>query len=424
MKRGVDRCVTNGGRALAVGAALSLSAILSAPTARAQQNPPPLAIDKVYENPQGWTVGQNNAGGCLAAASYKDGTTVWIGFDRNGRTVLAFTNAAWRGVTLGETYSLQMRARGQGNWRGSFTGFERRGERGFIATGLKPEFLRDFANAGGIWVYLGEREMARLSLIGSRAALNSTIDCQKIDAVARAPSSPSSPAAPAPATGAAAAAGREPLKPREERGGSSSGTGFFVSNEGHVLTNNHVIKDCRTYEVGLAGGPRTSASVVARDTTNDLALLRTTLKPEAVPAFSLRPRIGESVYAYGFPLVGVLSTSGNFTIGNVTATAGLGDDTRHLQISTPVQVGNSGGPLLDQFGNVAGVVVSKLNVLAAAKVTGDIVQNVNFAIKSAIASNFLDANGVTPNENRRAQTLDPATIAETARAFTVLVTCR
>ncbi|MFZ9502108.1 MAG: S1C family serine protease [Beijerinckiaceae bacterium] len=402
------------------GALFACAAFLAAAGAQAQALPP-LAIDKVYERPSGWVVGQNDAGGCLAAASYKDGTSVWIGFDRAGRSVLAFTNEAWSGVRIGESYTLQMRARGQGNWRGSFVGFERRGERGFIATGLKSEFLRDFANAGGIWVYLGEREMARLSLSGSRAALNSTIDCQKIDAVARAPAAPQAPAPGAQASAAPPA--REPLKPqREER--SSSGTGFFVSQNGHVLTNDHVVKECRVYEVGLAGGPRTSATLVARDTTNDLALLRTNLKPEAVPAFSLRPRIGESVYAYGFPLVGVLSTSGNFTIGNVTATAGLGDDTRHLQISTPVQVGNSGGPLLDQFGNVAGVVVSKLNVLAAAKVTGDIVQNVNFAIKSAIATNFLDANGVSPNENRRAQPLDPATIAEGARAFTVLVTCK
>ena len=78
------------------------------PAKLGQIDPPPLAIDKVYESPQGWTVGQNNAGGCLAAASYKDGTTVWIGFDRDGRTVLAFTNAAWRGVTLGDRKSTRL----------------------------------------------------------------------------------------------------------------------------------------------------------------------------------------------------------------------------------------------------------------------------------------------------------------------------
>jgi hypothetical protein len=56
--------------------------------------------------------------------------------------------------------------------------------------------------------------------------------------------------------------------------------------------------------------------------------------------------------------------------GNVTAVAGLGDDTRILQISAPVQPGNSGGPLLDYSGNVVGVVESKLNAITVATVTG------------------------------------------------------
>ncbi|MGI8568125.1 MAG: S1 family peptidase, partial [Methylocella sp.] len=69
------------------------------------------------------------------------------------------------------------------------------------------------------------------------------------------------------------------------------------------------------------------------------------------------------VAAFGFPLAGLLATSGNFTLGNVTAVAGLGDDTRILQISAPVQPGSSGGPLLDYSGNVVGVVEGKLNAI-------------------------------------------------------------
>ena len=60
---------------------------------------------------------------------------------------------------------------------------------------------------------------------------------------------------------------------------------------------------------------------------------------------------------------------------------GLLDDISQLQISAPIQPGNSGGPLLDEYGNVAGVVVAKLRALAVAKATGDIPQNVNFAVK-------------------------------------------
>src|ERR1700730_17779896 len=68
--------------------------------------------------------------------------------------------------------------------------------------------------------------------------------------------------------------------------------------------------------------------------------------------------LGERVALFGFPLAGLLATSGNFTLGNVTAVAGLGDDTRIIQISASVQPGNSGGPLLDYSGNVVGVVES------------------------------------------------------------------
>jgi serine protease Do len=85
----------------------------------------------------------------------------------------------------------------------------------------------------------------------------------------------------------------------------------------------------------------------------------------------------------------LLATSGNFTLGNVTAVAGLGDDTRILQISAPVQPGNSGGPLLDYSGNVVGVIEGKLNAITVFTLTNDLAQNVNFAIKANVVTNFL-----------------------------------
>ncbi len=81
------------------------------------------------------------------------------------------------------------------------------------------------------------------------------------------------------------------------------------------------------------------------------------------------------------------------TVGNVSAVAGLGDDTRYLQISAPIQPGNSGGPVLDENGNVVGVVVSKLNVLKVASAINDVPQNVNFAIKASVLNNFFGSDG-------------------------------
>ena len=106
----------------------------------------------------------------------------------------------------------------------------------------------------------------------------------------------------------------------------SSGTGFFVSDEGDVLTNYHVIKDCTEIGVFMGQMKPVDAREIARDNTNDLALLSTGLRPPRVAAPRLGLRLGETVAAFGYPYADILATSGNFTEGNVTAVAGMHDD--------------------------------------------------------------------------------------------------
>jgi serine protease Do len=119
-----------------------------------------------------------------------------------------------------------------------------------------------------------------------------------------------------------------------------------------------------------------------------------------------------------------LSSGGNFTLGNVTSLAGLGDDTRVLQTSAPIQPGNSGGPLLDMTGSVVGVVEYQLNAIKMIEVASNVPQNVNFAIRTAIITNFLAIKGVSPSLAERGQkALEPADVAEIARGFTVQVSC-
>jgi len=101
----------------------------------------------------------------------------------------------------------------------------------------------------------------------------------------------------------------------------------------------------------------------------------------------------------------------------------MGDDTRFLQISAPVQPGNSGGPIIDKFGNVIGVVVAKLDALKLAALTKDIPQNVNFAIKSNITLNFLESNNLAANTSVKSRELPAEAIAELANLFTVRITC-
>jgi serine protease Do len=156
------------------------------------------------------------------------------------------------------------------------------------------------------------------------------------------------------------------------------GTAFFVSTNGQALTNAHVVEGCEEVHVDLEGRPG-AARVVARDEKNDLALLATDLHPVQGANWRLSVRQGEDIVVYGFPLTGVLASGGNVVTGNVSALAGIGNDSRFLQISAPIQPGNSGGPLFDRNGNVVGIVVAKLNALGIASATGDIPQNVNFA---------------------------------------------
>lgn len=135
-------------------------------------------------------------------------------------------------------------------------------------------------------------------------------------------------------------------------------------------------------------------------------------------------RLGEDIAVFGFPLRGILASSGNFTRGTITAMAGLADDTRYFQISAPVQPGNSGGPLVDRNGNVVGIVVSKINALKLASITDDIAQNVNFAVKASIVESFLQASGVQFSSDPAHQELAPEDLAAKAQSISVPIECR
>ena len=217
---------------------------------------------------------------------------------------------------------------------------------------------------------------------------------------------------------AAAARQKEPAEP------VGSGSGFLVSGDGEIVTNHHVVDGCARVSVGRAGTSH-DATVRAVDAAADLALLKAPPDTGEAATFSESPRasLGEAVTVAGYPLHGLLSREFNVTSGNVSALAGPGDDAKRLQITAPVQQGNSGGPLLDGAGNVIGVVVSKLDAVRAAKLTGDIPQNVNFAIKGALVRGFLDIHGVAYRRRPSDAKLAPERLAELARGFTVAVHC-
>jgi hypothetical protein len=202
-----------------------------------------------------------------------------------------------------------------------------------------------------------------------------------------------------------------------------TGSGFAVSDATHIVTNAHVVEQCRSVRV-LLGTRAEPARVLAADAQADLALLQANL---AMPRLALRGapalRLGESVIAFGFPLTGSLSQEGNVTTGNVSALAGLRDDPAYLQMTAPVQPGNSGGPLLDDAGNVIGVITAKLDAVAMAKRTGDIPQNVNFAVKASVLEDFLQRHKVVYAKQVTDRRLSVADVAEAAKAASVRIEC-
>jgi S1-C subfamily serine protease len=170
-------------------------------------------------------------------------------------------------------------------------------------------------------------------------------------------------------------------------------------------------------------------TVIAANANTDLALLwvranagqtySTTLARLASGTVSL----GERVTAYGYPLSGTLASSGTFSTGTLSATAGFRDDPTRLQFSAPIQPGNSGGALLDERGRLIGIVQAQLNPIGQGR---DIVipQNVNFAVKAAALVQLLEANGykILPGSSTD-PVLDAKALAGVAQEMTGQVLC-
>ena len=197
-----------------------------------------------------------------------------------------------------------------------------------------------------------------------------------------------------------------------------NGTGFFIGADGYVITNAHVVDGCDEPQVVCGLAEPAVAQVLARDAKNDLAMLKVDFAPCHVAALRTGVKVGEEIAAFGYPLQGTLSAGGNFTVGNISALAGMQGDSRHLQITAPVQPGNSGGPVVDRAGNVIGVVVSGLGMHSKGAA-----QNVNFAINMNVLTAFLDSHGVSYATEASEHPLRNVELAEKVQSMSVLILC-
>ena len=178
----------------------------------------------------------------------------------------------------------------------------------------------------------------------------------------------------------------------------SVGTGFFISDTGLIITAYHVVENAKAIEITTSSGLKIPAQYVRGSKPNDVALLQipATSRPVEsrpwIPFVSSRSvDIGTDVFTMGFPMEGVLGRQIKFTDGSISSMSGISDDQSRMQITVPIQPGNSGGPVVTEEGFVIGVVTSTAAVIPFMRETGALPQNVNWAIKSDYAMLLLDA---------------------------------
>lgn len=206
---------------------------------------------------------------------------------------------------------------------------------------------------------------------------------------------------------------------------SGTGTLFFVSSTGMAVTNHHVVGGCGELRIEGRDG---IAKVVIEDKVNDLALVQISGEVKASAPINANPgklRQGEDIVVFGFPLNAVLSSGGNLTPGVVSALTGLGNNTNQIQITAPIQPGSSGSPVLNKKGEVIGVVAMKLSDSKLVKATGQVGQNVNFAVNGQTLKTFLDTHKVdyTNGASFFAREKSMADLADEAKKWTGVIEC-
>lgn len=202
--------------------------------------------------------------------------------------------------------------------------------------------------------------------------------------------------------GAAAASVAPPLA----AGPRWSGSGFAVARN-IIVTNHHVVRGCGRVQV-VQGDANYEARVLASDRASDLAALEVAEGGLLPLSLADGPReLGESVTVLGYPLANVLGAELRVATGIVSGLSGVAGDRRMLQISAPVQPGNSGGPVLDERGQVAAVVVTRMDLRMNT-------ENVSFAVRAPVLRDFLARHAV-PVSTAPATRKPPLTVAQAVR---------
>jgi S1-C subfamily serine protease len=177
-------------------------------------------------------------------------------------------------------------------------------------------------------------------------------------------------------------------KKKEEKSTGGSGSAFFVSNTGYLITNYHVIETCSSNSKIYYKNKELDAELIAKDQYLDLALLQAETKNNKFISISNKPpRKLQRIIAAGYPFGKYLSDDMKFTSGIVSSLKGYADDSTRLQIDAALNPGNSGGPIVDER-------TGELVAVAVAGLRKDVTEAVNFGIKAGSVKNFLESNQI------------------------------
>lgn len=209
----------------------------------------------------------------------------------------------------------------------------------------------------------------------------------------------------------------------KQRNGTRVATGWAITPQ-RIVTNHHVVAGADRVAVVLGEDRRVPARVAQSDPAHDLAMLAladNTVRLEPIPVQTAPAPTGSQVLTIGYPHVDVMGSAPKVTTGMINANRGVQDDERLYQVSTPIQAGNSGGPLFNQQGQVVGVIVGKLDAAAIEAASGDRPQNVNYAVKSQFLAPWLDGGEVALEQGEPIATED---LVAQARDSVVMVMAR
>ena len=214
----------------------------------------------------------------------------------------------------------------------------------------------------------------------------------------------------------------EPLFKGQRLGGT--GSGFFITKTGSVLTNWHVIDKCKGISFTSASGKPLVAELIASERSKDLALLQTTFVPNNFAKFRSLRKVhqSEGVRVVGYLLHGRVAIKPILVSGKAVDVESKSRPGR-FSMKIDVRRGNSGGPVLDRAGQVVGVVVAKVNTLKVYATTGRLVRNVGIAIRLAVAMDFLKKHDVPIREVSVAPPLTKSDLYVKAHEFVGQIGC-